>query len=63
VKETYYDEKIEAIIRKKSSNESNVMATLGYKGLTMADVRRMGVQPKFVPKTGQKELPKMKKNW
>jgi nitrogen regulatory protein P-II 1 len=53
--------KIEAIIRKeKLERVKMLLATLGYKGLTMADVSGMGVQPKLGSKDRQKELPKMK---
>jgi nitrogen regulatory protein PII len=53
--------KIEAIIRKeKLERVKMLLATLGYNGLTMADVSGMGIQPKFDPQDRQKELPKMK---
>jgi nitrogen regulatory protein P-II 1 len=53
--------KIEAIIRKeKLERVKMLLATLGYNGLTTADVSGMGVQLKFGYKDGQKELPKMK---
>jgi nitrogen regulatory protein P-II 1 len=53
--------KIEAIIRKeKLERVKMLLATLGYKGLTMADVSGMGVQSEIGSKDRQKELPKMK---
>ena len=55
--------KIEAIIRKeKLERVKMLLATLGYNGLTMADVSgiRERVQPKSGSKDRQKELPKMK---
>ena len=58
--------KIEAIIRKEQLERVKMLlATLGYNGLTMADVSGTGVQEGIPPKAGskpyrQKELPKMK---
>ena len=57
--------KIEAIIRKeKLERVKMLLATLGYNGMTMADVSDMGiqeeVQSKVVTDARQKELPKMK---
>jgi nitrogen regulatory protein P-II 1 len=53
--------KIEAIIRKeKLERVKMLLATLGYKGLTMADVSGLGTPPKVGSNDHQKELPKMK---
>jgi nitrogen regulatory protein P-II 1 len=53
--------KIEAIIRKeKLERVKMLLATLGYKGLTTADVSGSGAQPEIGFKNRQKELPKMK---
>ena len=53
--------KIEAIIRKeKLERVKMLLATLGYNGLTLADVSGIGIQPKSGSKDRQMELPKMK---
>ena len=51
--------KIEAIIRKeKLERVKMLLATLGYNGLTMADVSGLGTQPKIGSEDRQKDLPK-----
>jgi nitrogen regulatory protein P-II 1 len=53
--------KIEAIIRKeKLERVKMLLATLGYRGLTTADVSGLGAQPESGSQDRQKELPKMK---
>jgi nitrogen regulatory protein P-II 1 len=53
--------KIEAIIRKeKLERVKMLLATLGYNGLTLADVSGIGIQQKSSSREPQMELPKMK---